>query len=117
MSTPSIEQLRKAIAISEQIEKLEAELKALLGGNGSVMASVRASVEKPGKKKRVMSPEGRARIVAAQKARWALLKGDSSADAEEKSPKGKKAKRSLSPEARAKIAAAAKRRWAKEKGK
>jgi len=76
-NTPSVVALRRAIEITEQIEKLEAELRGLLGGKGSV-ASVAAVTDgaaaAPVKKRRKMSPEARARIVAAQKARWAKVR-------------------------------------------
>jgi len=107
---PSIEQLKKAITISEQIQKLEAELAALFGANVNVSApaKIATKVAKPGRKKRGLSAAGRARIAAAQKARWAKLRGGVPKAA------GKpKAKRVLSPEARARIVAAVKRRWAK----
>ena len=92
--TPSVSNLRRAIEITEQIEKLEAELKSVLSGNGtttvtapakSVAVASKASSPsaKPAKKKRTMSPEARARIVAAQKARWAKFNA-------EKAKKGKK---------------------------
>jgi len=56
------------------------------------------------KPRRKMSAKGRARIVAAQKARWAKAKGVAV-------PK----KRTMSASARRKIAAAQKKRWAKLK--
>ena len=64
------------------------------------------------KKKSGMSAGGRARIVAAQKLRWAKLKGKT------KTPKASakaapKKRRKMSPEARARIVAAQKARWAK----
>ena len=62
-----------------------------------------------------MSAAGRARIAAAQRARWAKQKGGAAGKDSAKAGKTKKAKRILSPEARAKIAAAQKRRWAKQK--
>jgi hypothetical protein len=70
----SIENLRKAIAIHEQIEKLQAELNALLQNIGAPVKPVKASAPKPAKKKGQMSAAGRAAIVAAQKARWAAKK-------------------------------------------
>lgn len=78
MSHPSVQQLQRAIKISEQIEKLEAELAAILGKSSSspsnkVPASVLASTSKPKRKKGKMSAEGRAAIIAAQKARWAKV--------------------------------------------
>lgn len=85
MSSPSLDQLKRAIAVKEQIASLEAELSAILGGGEPVQTGKRkytkrasaeaAATEKPVKKaKRKMSAEGRARIIAAQKARWAATK-------------------------------------------
>lgn len=81
MPAPSVDQLKRAIAIKEQIENLEAELASILGGTaapaGKRKYAKRATsdeTEKPKKAKRVMSAEGRARIIAAQKARWAKAK-------------------------------------------
>ena len=86
MSTtnPSVATLRRAIAITEQIEKLEAELKSVLRGTGAAPAASAPKVAssptpakakgRKGKKKRTMSPEARARIVAAQKLRWAKVR-------------------------------------------
>jgi len=65
----SVSDLRKAANLKEQIEALESELASLIGGTASVAAPKVA-----GRKKRGMSPEGRARIIAAQKARWAKVK-------------------------------------------
>jgi hypothetical protein len=59
------EQLRRAVAIKEKIERLESDLETLLGGKG-----VTSRVSRPGGA-RVMSAAGKARIAAAQKKRWA----------------------------------------------
>ena len=102
--TPS--QLKKAADLKEQISKLEKELQSLLGGAAPATASTKST------NTRKMSPAARAKIVAAQKARWARIK------AEKKAPEVKpQAKKQLSAEARAKIVAAQKARWAKIKGK
>jgi hypothetical protein len=53
-----------------------------------------------------MSAAARAKIAAAQRARWARQKGESA---------NGKPRRSMSAAARAKIAAAARARWAKAK--
>lgn len=129
-SSPTLDQLKKALVIAEQIKKLEADLASILGGQpvaAAASAAAKAAPSKPGKKRRTMSPEARARIVAAQKARWAKIRGEKAPapaaakpDAAAKpAAKAKgKAKRNISPEARAKMAAAAKRRWASvKKGK
>ena len=61
----------------------------------------------PGKK-RGMSAAGRARIAAAQRARWAKERGNTVS-----TPRA--GKRRMSAEGRARIAAAAKARWARER--
>jgi hypothetical protein len=66
-------QLRHAADIKDKIESLQSELSQLLGGevrNGIQMLS--AHVPRRGRRK--MSAAARARIGAAQKARWAKLK-------------------------------------------
>lgn len=105
----SSQQLRRAVSIKEQIETLEAELDQLLGG-----AATAVPVAQPakGRGRRPLSPEARARIVAAQKLRWAKVrktKGLSSA------APAKRAKRKMSAAARARLAELAKARWAKVK--
>ncbi|EDY16207.1 conserved hypothetical protein [Chthoniobacter flavus Ellin428] len=119
-TTPSIDQLKRAITISEQIQKLEAELASILGSSAHVPSAAKVSVSaaaaKPGRRKRGLSAEGRARIAAAQKARWAKAKGDSDSETVAAPKAGKRRKkRNLSPEARARIVAAVKARWAKAK--
>jgi hypothetical protein len=105
---PTLIQLKQAVTIAEQIEKLQATLSSLIGGSGSVASAPKAAsapVAKAGK--RTMSAEARARIAAAQRARWAKSRGTSKAPASPAKKKGK-----LSPEGRAKIVAALKARWA-----
>ena len=103
ISSLSAQQLRRAAAIKEQIDSLEGELGKIFGGNGATAAVA-------GKRK--MSASARARIGAAQKARWAKVNGKKPAKAAK--PAGS-TRRKMSPAARAKIAAAAKARWAKAK--
>jgi hypothetical protein len=66
--------------IDAEISRLE-QARTLLAGTASPAPKKRGrpagavkAVAKPMKKKRTMSPEGRARIAAAQKARWAAQK-------------------------------------------
>lgn len=100
----SATQLKRALAIREKIEALERELEEVAGaspvtnGNG-------------GQRKWTMSASARAKIAAAQKARWAKQKNGTPAA---KPSKGK-GRRKMSPAARAKIAAVARARWAKAK--
>ena len=63
-------QLKHAATIKEKITSLEKELVAILGG----APAAKAPAAKPVKKKRKMSAAGRARVSAAQKARWAKIK-------------------------------------------
>ena len=86
-----LEQERSRLA--NQLESLSSALSAL-NGTGNVRTS------------RKMSAAGRARIAAAQRARWAKTKG-------RKVVVVSAAKKTMSPAARRKIAAAQKARWAK----
>ena len=112
-----IDHLKQALAIAEQIEKLEAELVAVLGGStlaASSPSSLPARKGSAGKR----SPEVRAKMAAAQKARWAAKKTAtlgvvSPVNMLSKPVKPKaKQKRKLSAEGRAKIIAALKARHA-----
>ena len=104
----SLEQLKQAIAIREHIEILENQLSTLLGGTSQVEAAPR--------QKKGMSAFGRARIAAAQKARWAKKKQTTKGGALSTTSAQPKAKtKTMSPEARARIASAQKARWAKIK--
>jgi len=82
------------------------------------VALVPSKTVKPAKaKKRTMSPEGRARISAATKARWAALRAGNGITAKavvvpKAGKPAKEKKKGISPEGRAKIAAAATARWA-----
>ena len=97
----SASQLRRAADIKDTIESLQKKLAGLLGGTDNAAAP---------RKRRKMSAAGRRRIAAAQRARWAKVKGRKSA-----AKPAKKARHKMSAAARAKIAAAARARWAKAK--
>ncbi|MHB8521897.1 MAG: hypothetical protein ACYDH9_14205 [Limisphaerales bacterium] len=88
--------MKQAIGLKEQIERLQSELTALLGGSAAPAPAV--------PRKRTMSASARAQIAAAQKARWAKIRGG-------KAPA--KAKRKVSAAARARLSALAKARWAR----
>jgi hypothetical protein len=112
LTSITVEQLKRAVQIKEQIENLQSQLSVLVGkpqiGKSQSTATQPA---KPGGKRKGMSPAGRARIAAAQRARWAKVKGKAAPQKTAAAPK----KRTMSPAAKAKIAAAAKARWAKAK--
>jgi len=93
-------QLKRAAAIKEQIDRLNAELRGIFGGlNNSRPAQG---------KTRTMSAAAKRKIAAAQKARWAnfrrgkLTKGSSA----------KATKNAKSPATRAKLSAKMKAYWA-----
>jgi len=96
----SVEQLRRIISLKEQIEDLSNQLAGILG-NGAAGPEVAQG-------KRKMSAAARARIAAAQKARWAKVKAASGTAAPKK-------RRKTNAAWRAKLAAAARARWAKAK--
>ena len=101
LSSLTATQLRRAAGLKEKIDALNKEMASILG------AMVPVSAKAP--KKRKMSRAGRAKIAAAQKARWARVKGVKPA------AKAPAKKRKMSAAAKAKISAAAKARWAKAK--
>ena len=104
----SVQKLRQAADLKEKIAALEKELNQVLGSTAKPAATSPAPKKKGG-----MSAAGKARIAAAQKARWAKIKGAKPAAkvAVTSAPK----KGGMSAAARAKISAAAKARWAKAK--
>jgi hypothetical protein len=105
----SLEALKEAVAIREQIDQLETRLSNLLGGS----AVPAAPVTKTGGGKRAMSPEGRARISAAAKARWAARRGDQASSTTE--PKAER--RGISAAGRKRLSEMMKARWAARKQK
>jgi hypothetical protein len=94
-------QLRHAADLKEKIEAMTKELASILGASAPAPTKV--------SKKSGMSAAGRARVAAAQKARWAKIKG---AKPVAKAPAKK---RTMSAAAKAKLSAMAKARWAKVK--
>ncbi len=103
LATVSVQQLKRAIVLREQIEKLEGELAGILGES-----TVHSPSANGVSGRRKMSAAARAKIGAAQRARWAKQKKGA--------PTGViKGKRKMSAAARAKISAAARARWAKAK--
>ena len=72
---PTTAELKKAVVISEKLDELQAELAALLGGSSApAKAAKEPKAPKAKKTKRVMSPEAREKIAAAQRKRWAKSK-------------------------------------------
>ena len=91
----SVKQLRRVLSLKKKLETLQNRLEAL---TGSAAAPVKRGPRK-------MSAVARAKIAAAQRARWA----------KQKSKAPKTTKRKMSAAGRAAIVAAQKARWAKIK--
>ena len=96
------DQLRRALSVKIEIERLEAEMAAITGGSSP-------PVPKATGQKRTMSAAGRARIAAAARERWAKYRSEKGTKPAEKVD-GRS-----TPAARAKLAAAARARWRKAK--
>ena len=99
-------QLRRAASIRQQIDDLNKELAGLLGLNSTTTAAP--------KKNGALSASGRRKIAAAQKARWAKLRGGKSTRSSARRSPGRK-KRTMSAAARARLSAKLKAHWAAKK--
>jgi ribosomal protein L2 len=116
---PTIDQLKRALHLQENIEVLQRELSSLFSSvgikaMGIAESGMRAAAKMISGKKRTMSKAARAKIAAAQKLRWAKVKGKKAVT------KVKRKKGKMSAAGRAAIVKAQKLRWAKvkaEKGK
>src|ERR1039458_4817515 len=99
-------QLNQIIALKEQMETLQGQIDSIAGGE----VPTPADEEFP--KKRRRSAAVRARMAAAQQARWAKIKGTAATDFKP----AKRGKRRISAAGRAAMSAAGKARWTKVKG-
>jgi hypothetical protein len=102
ITTLSPQKLRKAADIQEKIQSLQNELTEILGGETSTPAQ---QTEAP--KRRKVSAAGRARMRAAQIARWAKIKGTAPS-----AKPAKKAPRKMSAQGLANIRAGVAKRMA-----
>jgi hypothetical protein len=105
----TINQLKRAAAIKEQIEDLNKELSSILG--------VPAISGPTSDKKRSMSTSAKKKIAAAQRARWAKVQAEKPATISAK-PAAQAKKRTMGRAAKAKLSARMKAYWkAKKAGK
>ena len=102
----TINQLKRAAAIKEHIEKLNKELRAILGAPAISGAAP--------KKNGAMRASVKRKIAATQKARWANLRRAKSAALSVK-PAAKAKKKTMSSADRAKMSAKLKSYWAAKK--
>ena len=99
----TVNQLKRAAAIKEQIEDLNKELRSILGVSPRSGAASR--------NKKTMSASVKRKIAAAQKARWANLRRAKPATGSVK-PAGKPKKKAVSAATRARLSAKLKAYWA-----
>ena len=94
MSTPSLEQLKRAVEISEQIAELKASLASILDGTAAAATEapqkvaavpMKVTAKAAPLKKEGLTPEARARISAATTARWDKFRAEKTATAKSKS--------------------------------
>ncbi len=110
LSNVSVQQLKRALQIKEQIAALENEANRILGSRTTTTISrPQASRKKGG-----MSAAARAKISASAKARWAKIKAGNLKPVSAKASPAKK-RSTVSAATREKISQAAKERWAKIK--
>jgi prophage DNA circulation protein len=102
----TVNQLKRAAAIKEQIERLTKELRAIFGAPANSRAA--------SKKNQTMSASTKKKIAAAQKARWANLRRAKSATRSVK-PAAKAKKKGVSAATKAKLSAKLKAYWATKK--
>ena len=107
------------VGVVEIIKSQTATPRSASAANTAVAAAPVKTVKVPKAKKRTMSAEGRARISAATKARWAARRTVKAAKfvvaSKAAKPAKVKKKSGLTPEGRAKLAANMKARWAARK--
>ncbi len=102
--------LEEALSLRKQIHSLQTKLSSLFG---SISPSAAAKPRKAGR--RTMSAAARAKIAAAQRARWAKGRAPAAAKSDSGATVARR-KGKMSAAGKAKIAAAQKARWAKIKG-
>ena len=110
------QQLRDAADLQEKILGLRDELNQIFGGEVPAPDATEAPrpVENGRRKRRQLSPEGRARIAAAQRARWAAKRGEAVPETAPAADEAKaKKRRNISEAGRKAMSLAGKRRWKK----
>ena len=95
----SLKSLEEAVSIQRQIGSLEKRLSAILGGLPSTVPSTHRG-------KRRISPQARAKIAAAMRARWAKRKGKAAHDSTAKRKGG------ITAAGRKRLSQLMKARWA-----
>lgn len=108
----SSQQLRQAANLKEKIDGLQTELYAILGGEVPTPGDAETPPA-PKNLRRKVSAKGRARMAAAQRARWAAKRGEVPSKMALSKMTREKRKRYTSPALRKARSEAMKARWAK----
>src|SRR5712672_3028005 len=88
MNTPTVDQLKRGLVIAEQIAALESEMGAIF--QDQIVSPKRMKATSASSRKRKLSAEGLARIIAAQKQRRAREKSEKAQPKKTKVPATKK---------------------------
>jgi hypothetical protein len=90
----TVEQLRKLIAIKEQIEALQGQIESVAAGGGGGEIPIPSAGEAPVPAKRELSAAHRRKLVKAlakaRKMRWARIKGEAATDSKPAKKKGRR---------------------------
>src|SRR3954466_12555395 len=121
----SLDKLKEAVSLREQIHSLEARLSSLFGGGASSSSSssspsssytaapgTRRGIGRGRGKRRPMSAATRAKLAASARARWAAARGETSGSSAPKSTASSKRRGGLTAAGRKKLSDAMKARWA-----
>ena len=116
LSTLTVQQLERALAIKQQIESLEKELQSLDASEGVVITPKRGRKKSGGTDGKIETPKVARKATKAERSVSNELSNvtPASESAEDTKANGT-SKRIISPEHRAKLAKAGKARWAKIK--
>ena len=109
----SLEKLKEAVSLREQIEALERRISSLFGGGQSSSSSTAAA---PGQRRRrtrsPVTPETRAKLAAAAKARWARHAAEKAGSSNSAPAKSRQRRGGLTAAGRKKLSESMKARWA-----
>ena len=116
LSTLTVQQLERAVAIKQQIESLQKELQSLGASEGLVITPKRGRKKSGGTDGKIETPKVARKATKAERSVSNELSNvtPASESAEDTKANGT-SKRIISPEHRAKLAKAGKARWAKIK--
>ena len=108
----SLEKLKEAVSLREQIQALERRISSLFGGGGGQQVSPAAKGSRGrGRGRRAVSAATRAKLAAAAKARWAK-RGPGATTLGSTPAKARKRRTGLTAAGRKRLSESMKARWA-----